>query len=896
MSLHQLIAPKLADQRVAQKIDQTVSLNAAVNMKTINSEKVSTAMLELFQNTREFSGAVFEHPNCKLNQHKTDGNESVNWTIGGKCATDVSFRSIEKIVAIDQVMVPLDREALLRNTKANVAKRKASGFGMGAKDSLEILASGGYEVGFIYQGHNKDDPDEIVRHVAKVTKEPGCMSDSLVVEITHHAGEGRFDTKIPVDLPTMRTYVKCDTDAAYKNLVAGTVKALSRFDLLHHTYRVPHTEAEQQTQLEARKKATVDRLLALGIDEEEAKDRVKNMLLPKAFPELVSSHYGTFRDKQMYVPKIGNIAGIDVKLPNAFSVLVGGIFTAHDHGTGAAPNGLVMEVPGRGLPNDQFPIFQNHFRKVDYTNGTHHYSLLMGNLLDSAHTKEQKSKIREWLKPLFDRSKTPLINMQKTSYLSWFLKDDRSADGLERLQKLLVGKNMVPCTEENVGKASFLAQLDKGKTIMVVDEEAADPDVFKVVSDITLEKRACKSMLGKWAGNPIQKAGHHFLAPVIKYLTKRSKHMHLYMVHPEDLEESAPKAVPYNLRRVVTDIKGEDHEHFVIVIHEGDEKTTVMDALYACNKTKEETVRMTDFIVCLNNNNIVKLPRMEQRLREALKLARKKHRNLDIGDPLNDEWPSDDEEDGEEEMPEYESNDGDDSDAEDWEDPIEKARREQEEENKKREREEAEEEGEESEDTHEPEQEHTDKKRRTEGPREKGMEDDDTVDYEHFDVPSEEEDRRLVQGDDDEEIHLDKMDNGPKAVTGKLLEFNAESGLFHEEGAPEPDEETAMQYELRKRKMALAKAIVSVACGLGRCKVYGAIAPSANWDGLHCADGRIFLNLSKETLVEYDVMVLAHELAHEKRDLHDHRFVEAMQDNFVKILSLLKRKPNLLKE
>lgn len=228
MSLHQLIAPKLADQRVAQKIDQTVSLNAAVNMKTIHSEKVSTAMLELFQNTREFSEAVFEHPNCKLKQHKTDGNESVNWTIGGKCATDVSFRSIEKIVAIDQVMVPLDREALLRNTKANVAKRKASGFGMGAKDSLEILASGGYEVGFIYQGHNKDDPDEIVRHVAKVTKEPGCMSDSLVVEITHHAGEGRFDTKIPADLPTMRTYVKCDTDAAYKHLVAGTVKALSR--------------------------------------------------------------------------------------------------------------------------------------------------------------------------------------------------------------------------------------------------------------------------------------------------------------------------------------------------------------------------------------------------------------------------------------------------------------------------------------------------------------------------------------------------------------------------------------------------------------------------------------------------------------------------------------------
>ena len=94
--------------------------------------------------------------------------------------------------------------------------------------------------------------------------------------------------------------------------------------------------------------------------------------------------------------------------------------------------------------------------------------------------------------------------------------------------------------------------------------------------------------------------------------------------------------------------------------------------------------------------------------------------------------------------------------------------------------------------------------------------------------------------------------------------------------------------------MAVAKNIVAESCGFGKYKVYGAAAPSANWEGLHCADGRIFLNLASEKSLEDNVVVLAHELAHEQRDLHDYQIVQAMQGNFVKILTFLKENPKAL--
>ena len=150
------------------------------------------------------------------------------------------------------------------------------------------------------------------------------------------------------------------------------------------------------------------------------------------------------------------------------------------------------------------------------------------------------------------------------------------------------------------------------------------------------------------------------------------------------------------------------------------------------------------------------------------------------------------------------------------------------------------------------------------------------------DDPAPPEGERVIDGADlAGGQHL--MDDGPAAHC-PALEYSEHFGMFLQAGIAAPTEAEAAVYQRRKQVLLSAKAVLGRARGLGRCTVHAVVAPSATYHGLHHSDGRIFVNLVMERDEPEMTVLLVHELAHEKHDLHDWGFNHEQGDIFADVL------------
>ena len=894
--------------KVGTMRDELVELNDAMpaSLKKISQGEIEAGLLEAITNVFDFCKDLVGNENMKMERTPpTDANEhteTVNIKFNGMVGISIVYKDGTGMHIDQYIPSPMSRSVLLRNVQENTTQMRSGAFGCGLKDFLRMLYAMGFDVGYIYCGHNQADLAERVTWA--VTHGPIEDSASEVLKVrVDTTDEGRLEDSLLSDHdPMCRTYVRVGerissrTPADYA-LKAGLATALNRHAIFWHELKTPATRETQAAKWRGQRRkvqsAAEVAMAAQGMTPEQISDRASHMEPPTFYAPLVVENVGSILDKKCFVPKIGFLFGqkqalpklalaLTEQVPGIFTPMKAKIFADQEHvDSDMIGKGCVIKVVGNGVPKNgnPWPIYEDAFRRVSMHCMQNIVCRIMGDLFEMAEdSPATKANIKKWLMPLFDGGTTPLIHKKKGSLLDYFFKYGKRSgggfDGKLALQHLLAGKKVIFATEEDYPRACFHALL-QDKEAMAVSEDTCDKDVFDIWSVGKLETQSCLSMAGFTKGargalrqdvklgnraDYIDKEGNHpFLPKLVQFLkgtdTAKTK---ILSVRQCQIDDHDSDAEAYTFRRTVKDRNGDDFDFLVVVVatrtsaggaHEDHWEKTVESLSFKFTKSDAECRKAFALAKALDDNRIKHLKRYAARVKGALTLLSERDYQADIGDPnapvvIDDddgEWPSEEEEE-EEELPPPD-NSGDE--------------------------EEEEEEGEEMDTTGNGDGDGTGGDVVID--EEPLVVDEEPVPPVVYEEPATTELAAITSGGDALETD-ETFDNGHVGYT-PALSWNADLKLYVQSDKTVPEGLPTTQVKSFLTHMHAFKTVLSDALGgIGRAKYFGVYAPDWSGHGKHKGDGTMLINLFKHQDVHELELTMRHELTHEKRGLHDHVF------------------------
>ena len=326
-----LMDAKLQKQKQSGFIGKrTIDTTRVPRFTQISEEKLAFGFIELIQNGGDHVR------NCHSAAARAAGKRVAPPTVtlnSIECALQgVVYFGVyltPRGVLIRQVGLPLSLDAIGSGTQSKAGDEENSGgFGDGAKTAAYDFIRQGLDMTFKYHNYSSSDKRDLTWAWRASTLD-GFTEKHLVVDISEADGAATvphgWDTKLPI----METSVEFPLDQEINPSSLGILHrafgtALQRFSWIFFEV-VPDPD---------------------GFD-------------------ISAADHGAWRRSCCFKSSVSTFGGRDFAMVPGPLVEVGGIFYPVQGGYNAAPQELVICIPGRGIVGDEFPVFNNQLREVN---------------------------------------------------------------------------------------------------------------------------------------------------------------------------------------------------------------------------------------------------------------------------------------------------------------------------------------------------------------------------------------------------------------------------------------------------------------------------------------------------------------------------------------------------
>ena len=512
-------------------------------------------------------------------------------------------------------------------------------------------------------------------------------------------------------------------------------------------------------------------------------------------------------------------------------------------GYGVAPNTLVVCVAGRGLPGDEYQIFNNQLREVnDFS--------LRGVFSRQFQSFFENQELRENLTNAF----YPLINGKESLLMSGgpgclvrsllygyakenirsiilyrklFPRDWDTSCPKNRKEVARLVESAVIVNEVTESKARYLQWINKGGGVVVINPQRASGHMFQCDNFVAMEKNAAVASLES-SRRPSDKKCVKVdtdLRPAVDYISgKQIKVVRVALEPPDGI-------APYSFRSEDT-----------IVYHQIgiDGPWTVKELNCHFRSSEEESNRSTQFLLHFMSNSATEMC-MERRVKFAVRAAK-------MGDPYDI---------GEKaaKRKAIRKDSGSDSDSEEDIPSAKKIAK------KLKEKQAAE-------------------------PKKRVVLPNASRELEPL------EKRRRISDTGKTSTHLLSHDAAPAPDPGpaKCLEqeWASDMGIFIPfDALLDPPPVLSSRMETFHKAVELVREAVNT----GRCQIFASWSPEADWLGLHHdSDGLCLINVSMQEDLDDMIMTIVHEVSHEHAHRHDINFVMELQENTKAVMKHMLRR------
>tara|TARA_B110001450_G_scaffold47706_1_gene44386 strand:+ start:513 stop:3035 length:2523 start_codon:yes stop_codon:yes gene_type:complete len=478
-----LMHDKLQKQKQSGFIGKrTIDTTRVPRFTHITEDKLAFGFIELIQNggdhVRRCHAAAAKAAGKRVAPPMVKEN-SIEWALGGVVYFGVYLTS--RGVLIRQVGRPLSLDAIGSGTQAKAGDEENSGgFGDGAKTAAYDFIRQCLEMTFKFYNHDEHQKRELTWAWTASTLD-GFTEKHLVVDIT----EGDRVTQTPhgwdPKLPIMETCVQFpeDTDVSpHGNLgvlhrAFGT--ALQRFSWIFY-----ETVAD-----------------------------------PDGF-DISAANHGAWRRSRCFKSSVESFGGRNFAMVPGPLIEVGGIFYYVQGGTNAAPQELVICIPGRGIVGDEFAVFNNQLREVNEQRLCEVYRRQFEAFFarTKRDTKVHDVMMRQLL-PLLRGSTSPsfIVGSYTGSLMRYLLHNEKARVGIrdmllfkqlsprggkwgkkpgitekeERADVAKRVKSAVIASTHSEGKVRYLQFLKGNDSVVVVNPSVANAQLFPIACIVTME-------------------------------------------------------------------------------------------------------------------------------------------------------------------------------------------------------------------------------------------------------------------------------------------------------------------------------------------------------------------------------------------------------------------------
>ena len=790
-----IIAVFLEKQRGVQSVCNT-EINTTRVVRPLKPEEVRRNELELvfgavefMQNCADAMRKLIEE-SAKEAETRTpllrSDDTSIEWLLGDTVFLGVYFKS--NCVEIFQFGRPLSLNAIGSGTQAKVGSEDdAGGFGDGLKTGVLAFIRRSFEATFEFRGYGSLGKRLLWKWEKKVCT--GFTEEHLVVCVSEEHDD---DEDVP-NLPTMVTRISCCPEQ--KDLLHRSfVNALSRFSWLFYEYADSH-----------------------------------KCISAKGFGAWC-------KVSQFNCPEI-TIGGTSVAMPTGPLVEVGGIFYQMQ-GYGAAPSSFVMRVHGRGLPGDEFQVFNNQLREPNQWR----LDAVFARQFDAFYTRPAlREKLTDTFMPLLECGKSFLIKNGPGSLLRGLLYNHESQ---KRIRDMLLFRHLSPeewpydereekaarkevhrlvstsvlVNSSTEAKARYLQWIADNGGVVVIDTSVANSHVFQIDSIDFMEERAADKArdIARTPSNPKCFNIDDDYRPGVNYICGKSVKVVRVAIEP-------PRGIKSHSFR---------SKNTIVYQQTGiDGPRTVKELNIHFRTTEAESNRSTMFLLHFMSRRAEVLC-LEERVKLAIRLA-KQDAPFDIG-----------EEPDKKENKKRKSGLADSDSDSDSEETVEKLAK------RMRDRAKA-------------------KQKKENKPVERLV----RPKAERAEKPTCRRRKLAGGGGGGGSIGPHVPDTLPQKCLEQ--EWFDRLGVFAEEDAT-----LDMPDELPHRLALFEEAVTLVreAVNTGRCQIYGSWSPDADWGGLHYAeDGLCLINLALVKSKHDMIVTVCHEISHEYAHAHDLMFLQEIQ-------------------
>jgi hypothetical protein len=790
VTVKKIITPFLEEQEKVQFVGNT-EVNTTRVVRPLLPEEVSRnesdlvfGGVEFKQNSADAMRELLKE-SARVNGTRSPemrfSDDSVEWVLDDSVVLAVYFKS--DCVEIFQFGRPLSLDAIGSGTQAKVGSEdNAGGFGDGLKTGVLAFLRRSCGASFEFRGYDSSGKKLVWNWESKVC--PGFNEKHLVACISEEEDEDE-----PPELPTMVTRISFAPEL--RELVHRCfVTSLSRFSWLLYDYSESH-----------------------------------RCISAKGFGAWCKA-------SQFSCPDV-TIAGNALRLPSGPLVEIGGIFYPMQS-KDAAPSHFVMRVEGRGLPGDQFQVFNNQLREPNQSRLEHVFS----RQFDAFFTRSAlREKLTDAFMPLLEGGRSFVIKGNPGSLVRWLL---YSCESKKRIRDMLLFRHLSPeewpydereekaarkevhrlvassvlVNHSTEAKARYLQWIADDGGVVVIDTSVANSHVFQIDSIDYMEERASEKAreIARTTSNSKCVNIDDDYRPAVDYISGKGVKVVRVAIEP-------PRGIkPHSFRSKNT-----------IVYHQTgiDGPRTVKELNVHFRTTEAESNRSTMFLLHFMSRRAEVLC-LESRVKLAIRLA-KEDAPYDIG------------EEPEKEKKRKATLTDSDSDSEDTAEKM--AKRLKERLKAKQQKKE------------------TKPKERVVRPK-----------AERAEKPSSGR-RKLSGGGGGGSLGPHMPDLPPQNCLEQ--EWSDNLGVFVPEDAMlDCPDELPSRLELFEEAVTLVREAVNT----GRCQIYGSWSPDADWGGLHYSeDGLCLINLALVKSKHDMIVTVCHELSHEHARAHDVAFVNELQ-------------------
>lgn len=534
--------------------------------------------VEFIQNAADF---VRELLNESAKNNKTRagkvvcGDNKIEWFLDDVVVLGVYF--LLTGVEIFQFGRPLPLNAIGSGTESKAASEDNSGgFGDGLKTGVLAFIRRMFEMQFIFRFYSDDNDRCLIWNWNKKVCD-GFTDVHLVVDI------GEEDCAVPeaayTDLPTMTTRISCEESLA-PALHEAFASALSRFSWLLYN-----------------------------------QDFTCRSIYMKSC--------GAWCDSSSFSCNVSSVAGFSVSMPNGPLVEVGGIFYPMQ-GYCVAPRTFVVCVAGRGLPGDEYQIFNNQLREVNDSRLQRVFSRQFDSFFKNQDLREDLTSA---FYPLLNGKESLLMSGGPGSLVRSLL----YGSDKDRIRNIILYRKLFPrawdpncpenrkevtrlvnscviVNEATESKARYLQWINKSGGVVVIDPHRASGHLFQCDMLSDMEENAAKASRES-ARKPSDKKCvpvDSDLRPAVDYIAgKKTKVVRVTMEPPDGIKA-------YSFRSADTVVYNQIP---------ADGPWTVKELNCHFRTSNEESNRSTQFLLHFMSNRAEELC-MEQRVKFAIRAAK----------------------------------------------------------------------------------------------------------------------------------------------------------------------------------------------------------------------------------------------------------------------------------